>query len=227
MGGVMKKLLFIFFCFVLFFNVSLGQSTSIKPHKGDKGLSFSVRGLSSIGIGGVGAGIGGKCWHSDRLVYKISFGFNILHSSDLNSPGRTKGKSFNGSFSILPGIEYHYFPTDRISPYWAAGIGFTLSRDTRDYSIPVNPSAGTISRVESWSYSPAGYLSLGIEWFIIKNLSIAGEYQVNLSYEYTKGKWFREQVGAAEERFTETIKETSKGFSLKWGTSALIATFYF
>ena len=223
----MKKLLFIFFCLVLCFNVSLGQSSSIQPHKGDKGLSFSVRGLSSIGIGGVGAGIGGKCWHSDKLVYKLSFGLNSRYVSDFYRPEWSKEEHFSAGISILPGIEYHYFPTHRISPYWGVGIGFSLYRETRDYSIPLNISPGTVTRVESWSYCPTGYLSLGIEWFVIKNLSIAGEYQVNIYYSYSKEKWFREQNRAPEGRFTEVIKESSKDFSLNWGTSALVATFYF
>jgi len=220
----MKKLFLTFLCVCFIFGLSFGQDNSVKPKKGTKGLSFSVRGLSSLGVGGVGAGIGGKYWRSDKLVYKVSLGFSGRYSlMDAPQPGYTKDKSFSGSISVLPGIEYHYFPSNRISPYWGTGFNFSISREFRNYSVPSAPLPGTGTRIESWNYSTGVFLSLGIEWFIIKNLSIAGEYQVNFLYQQNDSKRFR----VPGPTVTEITKASNSSYSLNWGTSTLVATFYF
>jgi len=227
----MRKLFFLFLCMSLFFNFALGGDSSIKPKKGTKGLSFSIKGLSSLGVGGVGAGIGGKCWRSDKLVYKLSFGFKSESSSSTAPSSGSFGENlkyfFDGSFSILPGIEYHYFPTKRISPYWGTGLSLSVSNTIREYFPPSSPFYSALTRFESRSYSGGTYLALGIEWFIIKNLSIAGEYQVNFYYQYTKRKEIKTISKISGEQTQQITKTTSKAYSLNWGTSALVATFYF
>lgn len=220
----MRRLFLTMLCVCFIFGISFGQDNSVRPKKGTKGLSFSVRGLSNLGVSGVGAGIGGKYWRSDKLAYVASIGFSGNYTvSDRELQGYSDQKTFNGGISVLPGIEYHYFPSDRISPYWGTGISFSIYRSTNNPSLPPAPPPGTTTRVESWTYSFGPFLSLGIEWFIIKNLSIAGSYQVNFSYLHTSQKWFH--VPASN--ISGTTNETRSSWSLNWGTSALVATFYF
>jgi hypothetical protein len=218
----MKKLFFLFIFLVLCLNIAFGRDYSIRPEKGTKGLSFSVRGLGSLGVGGVGAGIGGKYWRSENLVYKLSVGFK----GERSSGGYTK-YYLNADCSILPGLEYHYFPTNRISPYWGTGISFSVGNTVREYSLSSNPLPGRLIRAEEWRFSGGAYLSLGIEWIIIKNLSIGGEYQVTFSYQRTEGKEFMVPGEYSGEIYPEKDNYSSNNLSLTWGTSSLIATFYF
>ena len=227
----MKKLLFFLICLSLLLNSAFGEPCSIKPEKGTKGLSFSVRGLGSLGVGGVGAGIGGKYWRSEKLAYKLSFGFSGRKSSydPTSRPGYSKEKYFFGNFSILPGFEYHYFPTKRISPYWGGGLSFSITRETRKYSLPISTPIpiGTRTGWTSWLFSGGAYISLGIEWFIIKNLSIAGDYQVNFNYQHRELREFLVPGQIQVVVFPDKRKITYNDLSLTWGTSSLIATFYF
>jgi hypothetical protein len=220
----MRRFFLTLLCACFLFGLSFGQDISVKPKKGTKGLSFSVRGLSNLGVGGVGAGIGGKYWRSERLAYTASIGFSGRYTTaDAGQPGYSDNKGFSGSISVTPGFEYHYFATDRISPYWGTGIAFSISRSTNNAALPPAPPPGTGTRIESWRYSLGPSFSFGIEWFVIKNLSIAGSYQVNFSYERNSQKWFR----VPGPNVPEVTKATSNSWSLNWGTSALVATFYF
>ena len=89
--------------------------------------------------------------------------------------------------------------------------------------MPPAPLPGMGTRTESWIYSVGASLSLGVEWFIVKNLSIAGEYQATLYYRHDGRKTFV----VPGPNITEVTKSSYNLYNLSWGTSALVATFYF
>lgn len=94
----MRKFILTLLCVCFLFGLSFGQDNSVKPKKGTKGLSFSVRGLSSLGVGGVGAGIGGKYWRSESLVYTASIGFSGRYATaDATQPNYSDNTAFSAA----------------------------------------------------------------------------------------------------------------------------------
>jgi hypothetical protein len=195
-----------------------------ESHKGDKGISFSVSGLSSIGIGQVEGGGGAKFWISNKLAMITSIGVSAQRQTMTNPyPNYTDAKSTFSRFSIFVGVEDHFFIKNKISPYLGGGTRFTTSPSTVHPSIPIDnppPSATKKEKRSTKTFGIRGFC--GIEYFFADWVSLAGQYQIDYFYEKSTRK--RTLVGG--EGVTQPKEEKSTRTTLGLGTSALVATFY-
>ena len=195
-----------------------------ESHKGDKGLSFSVSGLSSVGIGQYEGGIGGKYWMSKKLAIISSLGVSAQKTTvTAYDVLYTDTKTSQSRFSIFAGIEDHFFIKSKISPYFGGGIRFTTSPYTRYPSIPVDhPPSGTTKKMKQSikSFGIRGFC--GIEFFFADWVSLAGQYQID--YFYQKSTVKTTLVGG--QGVIQPREQKSTATTLGMGTSALVATFY-
>ncbi|MCK4426903.1 MAG: outer membrane beta-barrel protein [candidate division Zixibacteria bacterium] len=193
-------------------------------HKGDKGISFSVSGLSSVGIGLFEGGIGGKYWISKKLAIITSLGVSAQRTTQTSShPDYTDTKTTYSRFSLFGGVEDHFFIKNKISPYLGGGIRFSTSPWTRYYSLPVDNPHPTATKKEKRSTKTFGIRGFcGIEYFFADWVSLAGQYQIDYFYEKTTMK--RILVGGSGVTQPPKYKQTRTTLGL--GTSSLVATFY-
>lgn len=195
----------------------------MENHKGDKGIIFSVSGLSSVGIGQYEGGIGGKFWISRKLAIISSLGVSAQRITTKAGQGGYKDeKTTSSKFSVFAGMEDHFFIRNKISPYLGGGIRFSTSSSTRYFSILFDSPPGTPIK-EKWNTKTLGIRgSCGIEYFFADWVSLAGQYQIDYFYEKNTRKWIM-VVGPGvtkppDYKFTRS--------TLGLGTSSLVATFY-
>jgi hypothetical protein len=204
---------------------TIGDSAeSVRSHKGDKGISFSVSGLSSVGIGLVEGGGGLKYWISKRVAIIGSIGIGAYSSTmTYPYPDYTDSKTTSNKFSVFAGVEDHFFIKKKISPYWGGGIRFITYSSTRHYSIPVVSPPSTSTEKEKTSTNSFGIRSFcGIEYFFADWVSLAGQYQID--YYYEKATTKRTLVGGPGVTQPRDRKRTRTTLDLN--SSSLVATFY-
>jgi hypothetical protein len=202
---------------------SVVSSKSAHDHKGDKGLCFSVSGLSSVGIGQYEGGIGGKYWISNKMALVSSIGFNFQSKvQDNSSTGYTNSKRSSVKFSPFVGIEDHFF-VNKLSPYIGVGIGFSTNSTIDNYRIPIiNPPPGLTKKYKTIINSYKFRCSCGIEYFFAKWVSLTGQYQMDYYYETNT----RQATLVAGPGVTQPKKEKINLTTFGMGTSVLVATFY-
>ncbi len=232
----MRKVFFIIIFFALLFTFSgfsLAEEESgniEKPaksgevHKGDKGLCFSVSGLSSVGIGQYEGGIGGKYWMSNKLALISSIGISAQRRTrSALVVNYTDDKNTSSSCSFFAGLEDHFFIKNRISPYWGGGLRYSIGNASLYYSLPKDnppPTATKKTTISSWSCGVRAFC--GIEFFFAEWVSLSGQYQID--YYSTKSTTKRILVG--EQGVTQPKEEKYSATSFGIGTSVLVATFY-
>lgn len=223
----MRKFLFLptaLVFLVLFTGLSSAQETSAKGHKGDKGISFSVSGLSYVGLGQFEGGIGGKYWISNKLALVSSAGvkaFKITSTSPhLNY---SDSKSTYSRFSLFAGVEDHFLVNKRLSPYFGGGIDFSFSSRADYAGLPRdNPPPGRTKK-DKTTTNTFGIRGLcGIEYFFADWVSLAGQYRISYFYEKTTSRrTLVEGPGVIQPREQKRTATT-----LGLGTSSLVVTFY-
>jgi hypothetical protein len=231
----MRKVLIILAAVVLLFTfigyplaqeqseTSVVSSKSAQSHKGNKGLCFSVSGLSTVAIGQYEGGIGGKYWISDKLALISSIGINAKKNTSSSVVGYTEPKTTSSSCSFFAGLEDHFLIKKKISPYLGGGLRFSIARATTYNPIPKEnppPTAAKKYTSDTWSTGVRGFC--GIEFFFADWVSLSGQYQIDYLTGKTTNKTFR--VGG--EGVTNPDESKSTTTTLGMGTSSLVATFY-
>ncbi len=195
-----------------------------ESHKGDRGISFSVSGLSSVGIGQVEGGIGTKFWISNKLAIITSIGVSAYKTTMTSLyPEYTDAKYTYSRFSIFAGVEDHFFIKSKVSPYWGGGVRFSSYSSTKYSSIPVDNPPPTATKKDKESAKTFGIRGFcGIEYFFTDWVSLSGQYQIDYFYEKTTRK--RTLVGGSG--VTQPKEQKTTRTTLGLGTSSLVATFY-
>jgi len=185
----MKKLSFAIFMVVLvflFLNSCLASDSTI-VRKGKWGVSLSASGLSNLGIGLYQGGIGVKHWFSEGFALKSILGFSAK-SRTYHSPDtlHTDNKTNQASFSVNLGGEFHFSKGSRLSPYFYTGFNYTTATKTEYYAIPVTRPPGWSTKSHNVTNSFGVDGAIGVEYVFFKRFSLAGEYQVGLSFQTDK-----------------------------------------
>lgn len=209
---------------VLFTGLSSAQEISAKSHKGDKGISFSVSGLSYVGLGQFEGGIGGKYWISNKLALTSSIGISAYKTTSTSSYSNySDSKSTYSRFSLFVGVEDHFFVKKRLSPYFGGGIDFRFSSRVDYAGLPRdNPPPGRTKK-DKTTTNTFGIRGLcGIEYFLADWVSLAGQYRISYFYEKTTSR--RTLVKGPGVIQPRERKHTATTLGL--GTSSLVVTFY-
>jgi hypothetical protein len=221
----MKKNLFLIL--FLLWSIGFAAITRAEPPKqyrygGLNGITLVWNGSWEVGVGSFEGGIGYKRWISDRVVIKSFLIFGKVDTTIINDEYfptyyRLKEKSF----SLLAGLEDHFWRRNRLSFFWGGSFQFSTISSKIDYSSQFEPPIG----LEEESISRNIYTIqalLGLEYFLFKHLSISGQYLIDLSLVKQSRKGIL--VDYIHTLRTETQKTTS--WSLSTGTSLLMFTVY-
>jgi len=166
---------------------SFAQDFTTSVASGGKAMLFSLEGLSNLGAGEYAGGVGGKYYVSNQIALRVGFQFaTATHETPVTLGTGQTGKDGSQSgtmFGILAGAEYHFLPT-RVSPYVGAGISFsTTSTESKNAVVDPNPQVtyknrltGEMSFQAGTELAVAGII--GVEFFITKEISLSGEYQI-------------------------------------------------
>lgn len=214
----MKKISFLPL-FLLFLNLLVNSTHAETPqqygYRGQDGIILAVRGSWDIGVGTIEGGIGYKYWMSDRLAIKsfLTFGKTdttiLYYDNGYPLEQRVREKSF----SLLTGIEDHFWNRSRLSFFYGGGILFKTSSSKIDYTPydHLNEIKGVRSNKNIFGIQS----TLGVEYFFTKRLSISGQYQIDFSF-----------VKESRRNILVAGKEKITAWNLGVSTSALILTIY-
>lgn len=154
----MKLIRYVLLGFVLVTSLASAQTDSTERAK-MIGLRFSFNGLN------LGGGLGGKYWLSSQsaLACGINFAINSAPSSDAQT-----------SLGFSSQYEYHFLANHQLTPYLAGGANFGFG------IITDNNSAGM--RVSRTSFSIGASAIIGVEFFIVPAISLAGQQAIGATY---------------------------------------------
>lgn len=158
--------------------ISASAQDNFKPEAGDFSLELNYTpGIlsgnnSSAGFKLPEYGVKGRLFVGDRFAVKLNLGFSTNSTNDKtyitnsdNSVTTTEDISGRTSFSIMPGIEYHFGNYKRVSPYVGAAVGINVgNRVSRD--ITGNVSSKTVSPTFGFAVQAAA----GVDVYICKGL---------------------------------------------------------
>lgn len=214
----MKK---IFLIPAIFISISLyaqENSGSIIDRTGMRALLFNVNEFNLTLFNG---GIGLKEWTSNKAVSlgMIRGSFSKTKKDKTDNLSGSESSSISGGFKL--GREIHFKLEDNLTPY----VSFALSFDYEKTKNKIDSyrrydlfGAPTLSEeVQTEAFAIVLELSLGMEYFIADNISIAGQYNLAALYK------------AGEEKI-KTYYEDKRNFSdLKIGiaSSSFILSLYF
>ena len=229
------------------------QCDLLGAKKGDKALSFNFNGFNIDKFYG---GVGGKYWTSNTIVLSGSMNFGFDYSKDKDTsrehddylpfeskaklPLKSKAKSQDMSFTI--GLEKHLYACSRISPYWGFNGTINYKHETTTepeltgYSSHYEDGTYTyitkyISRHEKKSISFASGIMFGIEYWVLKNISLTGQYVFYGRYSITTEEEEEYTVYTENDIDHDTTvtkeKEEKKGFDIGFDAVSLILSIYF
>jgi len=194
---------------------------------GSKALLFSMVMLTPTAYNG---GLGGKYYFSDPFALRGDLEFGFASQSTPAPTGGSEGSVSATQLGVSVGGEYHFMKT-RISPYAGLDVGMkTTSTDNKNTATPqievknaaTGEPIGGANYVNGLNFR-VGAIG-GIEFFILKELSISAEY--NLGYSMTS---LYDQVRTINTKPATSV--TTKGGTLSTiginGTGAFTLAFYF
>jgi opacity protein-like surface antigen len=215
----MKKLSFLsLFLLLLPLSIFSQQDSTDKSFKpaikeGTFGLLFSFNGFSNISAGNFEGGIGVKYYLRKNLALRtgLQFGLSSEDYSAERAPSSELSKKYIG---LSCAIEYH-LNKGRISPYFGGGFNYssTFSKYESESDNKTNFSP---------DYDILGFRAiLGVEVFILEEISIAMEYQFSAIW-----KWQKDE----ENNFHGTVYKMDKTDYFDLGVSSagvITLSFYF
>ncbi len=219
-----SALWFVLFSFILMVGGVRGDASGAETHKGDKGLSFTVSGVSDVSLGELEGGIGGKFWVSDALATVVAVGFGSDRSTTAYpNPDYSYARHSTNSFSVFAGLEDHFLFKGNFSPYAGAGVRFGVSGSTYHPSLSISdPYPGSVRKEETseMSYGIRGFC--GLEYFFADWISLAAQYQI----DYGDSRTDFQRTLVEGPGITQPARQTSTKTTFGTGTSSLILTFY-
>ncbi len=180
---------------------SFADDITTSVSAGSKAVLFSFSGLSILGANAFDGGIGAKYYFSDPLAVRAGIQFMTAGQGIAANPAATQ-QGTDGSisatrFGISAAAEYHLLKT-RVSPYFGGGLGLTLTSTERKTAEVGNPPANQTITKNNFGVGAADGETIngntflggtkfsigaigGVEFFIIKELSLSAEYQLGWS----------------------------------------------
>jgi hypothetical protein len=151
-------------------STAFGDDFTTPVNSGSKALLFTFSGLAYLGDSAYNGGVGFKYYVLDPLAIRGSLTFGI-NNQDLPAPaGGTEGNNNLWDIGLSAAAEYHLLKT-RVSPYVGGVIGFTATQTENKNTA--NPQTTVTGGDFSFNLDALG----GVEFFIIKELSLSAEYR--------------------------------------------------
>ena len=141
---------------------------------GSKAALFTFQGLATLGANAFNGGIGGKYYLIDMLALRGSLIFGLTDKVTPAPTGGSQGDDNSWDIGLTVGGEYHLLKT-RVSPYVGAEIGFVATQTSSKNLL--NPQTTITGGNFLFNIAALG----GVEFFIIKELSLSAEYRLGYS----------------------------------------------
>jgi len=226
----MKKVLILVMAVVMLSGFALAQDVVPAVKAGSKSLNFGFGGLGAFGLTTIGPTFGASMSYFMNSDAAIRVGLQVRSTSSTipaNPPANTTGTDGSRStFGLGISADYlMYMNAGRVRPYWGAGLQFaTNSNDAK----PVVLGAGTQGEDKNdqangptgTTFGLAGFL--GAEFFVYNEVSVSGEYQLNLINLNSPA----DNV-VSNGNTSTTTKQTSTTTILGFGTAAATVHIYF
>ena len=183
----MKRLLVALMVLTLVGSVSYSQDVTPNLAGGSKALLFTFGGLNTLAANNFGGGFGAKLYLSSSMAVRgaLQFSSNSTTSPANPNPGDVgaDGSSSNTTIGVGGGVELH-MGSGRVSPYIGAGVGFsTTSTESKNAATatPPNTPNQTTTTNAGGNTTFTVYAIAGFEFFLWKEVSLAGEYRLGFS----------------------------------------------
>jgi opacity protein-like surface antigen len=190
----MKKVLIVAFAILLVGSLSYGQDVMPNLSGGSTALLFSFDGLANLSATNFSGGFGAKYYLSSSMAVRAGLQFSSSSSKTPPFPGPTAGQisadatSSNTTIGIGGAVELH-MGSGRVSPYLGVGVGFsTTSTETKTDDVATPPATLTVLTIKNagGATTLTVYAMAGFEFFLWKELSLSGEYQLGFSSSSSK-----------------------------------------
>ncbi len=155
-----------------------------------KAALFTFSGLSNIAAGAFNGGLGGKYYILDPLALRASLLFSLAdQGTPAPAAGGTAGDANTWSVGLNVGAEYHLLKT-RVSPYVGGALGFVSTSTSEKDAVLTGAPQYTVTNapviINGTTYPAGGFnfniaALAGVEFFIIKELSLSAEYRFGYS----------------------------------------------
>ena len=172
---------------LLFFSLSWAQNNKPFFERGSKALLFEFSGFDNLGANSFNGGIGGKYFIKPHMAIRGSLQFvTIDEDIPFQGTGGIDGNSQASRFGFSGALEIHV-NTGRVNPYFGGGFGlsFTSTKSKTDEADPIdqitikNNSDGEFGYFGGTAFTIFGMV--GVEIFVIENLSLAAEYRLGFA----------------------------------------------
>ncbi len=221
----------IFLCTIVFAQEE--PKTSIKG--GAKALIFEFDGLDNLSADSYEGGIGGKIFFNKTIALRVVLNFDRFSYKDPANPSAgnegVDGEYVETTFGLGSGVEFHLRNKSRVSPYFGAGIGFSVTSEDYKPMVEYNPifDNSRWNRETSGIYEFALMGVIGAELFILKEVSLSAEYMLNIGF-FSNGESKYNEVALSGNPVIDpsyTEKESS-GWMINTGSRGrLILSIYF
>jgi len=169
----MKKVTVVLLAVLCLATFAFAGDATPKSKAGDKAWLFSFNGLSTLGAGSYGGGVGAKYYFQDDMALRFGLGFNYGGSTVKGTGGNPDVKSSNTSFSLMPALTYTFASAGSVSSYVGGQVGLSMTSNT-------SGDDGTNKVVTSTTSFGIGALA-GFEWFCYDGISLGAEYSLMFS----------------------------------------------
>jgi len=190
------KLIALFIFNMIVIQNGFSQSDSLL---GKKAMIFSFQGFN------LGGGIGGKYQIGTNTAIRLQLFFSYSNSEykdlDLSDPQSSNNKSNSYSFSPKIGIEEHIYSDEKVSLYYGGQLGVNQNYSRSRYQYPSHSTDR--SEVQT---SIIGGIFFGVEYWISKNISFAGEQSISVY---------------------SSVRENYSSFNVQSSASSLLLNVYF
>lgn len=174
----------------LFACVSFAQKDNPFIYSGSKAVLFSFSGLSNLGANDFDGGAGMKFFVTSPMALRFGVQVGISGTTTPANPDANEigvdGSTSSTSFGLEAALEYHLTST-RLTPYLGGGAGFTMTTneskpaETGPANQPLYQTT-TKNRLNSGAGTSFNVFALmGVEYFIVNEISLAAEYRLGYS----------------------------------------------
>jgi hypothetical protein len=156
---------------------------------GSKAVLFTFQGLSVIEALAYNGGVGFKYYLFDPFALRASLQFGVANEAIPGPTGGTDGNKNAWDIGLSAGAEYHLLKT-RVSPYVGGSLGFVSTSTENKTPVAAGVTATTIKNSVAGEDINGVYKGgfnfnisalAGVEFFLIKELSLSAEYRLGWS----------------------------------------------
>jgi len=233
----MKQSIAVVIAVLLATGILSAQDVQPAVKTGARSVNFTFGGFGAFGLGaaGVNGGVSGSYFLNPDAALRV--GLQVYSNSsktpwnDFTNNGSNPGSDGSSSTFAL-GIDADYLMymnamTARVRPYWGAGVRLLTQSSDNKPAIANSSPNGTLTETkdgnggDGLTFSIAGFM--GAEFFIYPEISVSGEYQLNLFSTTSRSDMVQSFKGVS----SVTTKQGSSTSILGFGAAGATVHIYF